>query len=71
MLELTTVESFEIKGRGTAYAVTVPLGERPPEWSGQVVLLDGQRVRIVGVELFPTCPPSWSPVTPILVRPEP
>lgn len=68
MLELTTLETFEIKGRGTAHVVAVPLGEYAYGWRGQTVQLDGRAVQIIGVEVFATNPPTTGPTTPILVR---
>lgn len=68
MLELTTLETFEIKGRGTAHVVAVPLGDFAYGWRGQTAFLDGRPVKVIGVEVFATNPPTTGPTTAILVR---
>jgi hypothetical protein len=53
-LKLTTIESFEIRGRGTAHVVRPPIGSLPVRaWVGRDAVLDGRPVKIVGVETYP------------------
>ncbi len=58
VVKLSSLESFEIKGRGTVYVVAAPWevepirmpGEPHPPYLGSEVVLDGKVGRIVGVE---------------------
>jgi hypothetical protein len=51
-LELSTIDTFEIAGRGTVHVVDIPEGANPNTWIGQQVILDGNQVRtIIGVEV--------------------
>jgi hypothetical protein len=50
MRELATVETFPVKG-GTAHIVQGPVTV------GEVVMLDGLQVTVVGVEMYQTNPP--------------
>lgn len=57
MRDLTPVETFEMKGRGTAYVVRAP---EPPFEIGEVVLLDGDvPMKIVAMEMQPTTIPRY------------
>ncbi len=52
LLALTTLDTFEVAGRGTAHVVQLPAGEAARAMIGREVLLDGHRVVVRGVETF-------------------
>lgn len=56
MNTLVVFETFQIKGRGTAYIVEA--GD-PPFMGGEEVLLDGVRHVVTGVEMQPMATPRY------------
>ena len=57
MYEFESVESFVLKGRGTIHTTTSPVTcfrstDAFIEACGPIVILDGRRAKILGVEMF-------------------
>lgn len=71
MREFTSVDSFQITGKGTAYVTHADrvMDMDHPDLVGQVVLLDGIEVEVIGVERRMIRPPiqEGEPIS-LLVR---